>query len=53
MSDFMVDNRRKKVALSRRIIRIVDIIRRDDYFRVMTMGIRLLLLLVAFKFLGG
>ena len=43
----MVDNRRKKVALSRRILR------REDYFRVMTMGIRLLLLLVAFKFLGG
>jgi hypothetical protein len=44
----MVDNRRKKVAhthKNRRIIRI------DDHHRLMSM--RLLLLLVVFKFLGG
>ena len=51
-----MDNRTKKVAhthKNRRIIRIDDIIRRDDHFRVMSMAVRLLLVLVVFKFLGG
>jgi len=43
----MDGNRRKKVAHSRRIRRIIRI---DDYHRMMSM--RLLLLLVAFRLLG-
>jgi hypothetical protein len=47
-ANFMADNSRKKAVLSRCKRRII---RRDDYYRLMTM--RLLLLLVVFKFLGG
>jgi hypothetical protein len=44
----MADNRRKKDALTRCKRRII---RREDHYCVMTM--RLLLLLVAFKLVGG
>jgi len=43
-----VDNRRKKVAHTHKNRRII---RREDYYRMMSL--RLLLVLVVFKFLGG
>ena len=46
----MEGNRTKKWVSHARNRRII---RREDHLRVMTMAVRLLLLLVAFKLLGG